>query len=43
MTSQKTCGGMLDTDFGDKGIVTIVNGNPDYGTIHIRQLLVKDS
>ena len=43
MTSQKTYGGMLDTDFGDEGIVTIVNGNPDYGTIHIKQLLVKDS
>jgi len=43
MTSQKTYGGMLDTDFGDKGIVTIVNGNPDYGTIHIQKLMVKDS
>ncbi|MFJ5257726.1 hypothetical protein ACIP8I_21355 [Pseudomonas sp. NPDC088414] len=43
MTSQKTYGGMLDTDFGDKGIVTIVNGNPDYGTIIIKQLLVTDS
>jgi len=43
MTSQKTYGGMLDTDFGDNGIVTIVNGNPDYGTIHIKQLLAKDS
>ncbi|MBY8958108.1 hypothetical protein J1G18_12470 [Pseudomonas sp. MIS38] len=43
MISQKTYGGMLDTDFGDKGIVTIVNGNPDYGTVHIQKLMVTDS